>query len=72
MTYEEIKHMNNKELHGTLREERKQLQKLKFNHAVSPIENPTKIRASRKFIARMMTEMTARRNATVEEKSTEK
>jgi large subunit ribosomal protein L29 len=63
MTNEEIKQMNNKELHGNLREERKQLQKLKFNHAVSPIENPTKIRTSRKTIARIMTEMTVRRNS---------
>lgn len=63
MTYEDIKQMNNKELHYTLREERKQLQKLKFNHAVSPIENPTKIRASRKLIARMMTEINVRMQA---------
>lgn len=63
MTYEDIKQMNNKELHSTLREERKQLQKLKFNHAVSPIENPTKIRASRKLIARMMTEINVRMQA---------
>ena len=60
MTYEDIKQMNNKELHASLREERKQLQKMKFNHAVSPIENPTKIRAGRKTIAKMMTEINAR------------
>ncbi len=63
MTYEDIKQMNNKELHATLRDERKQLQNMKFNHAVSPIEHPTKITASRKVIARLMTEMSSRRNA---------
>ncbi|MBO6516951.1 MAG: 50S ribosomal protein L29 [Bacteroidia bacterium] len=63
MTYEDIKQMNNKELHATLREERKQLQKMKFNHAVSPIENPTKITAGRKTVARLMTEINSRRNA---------
>jgi len=57
MTYEDIKQLNNKELHATLREERKQLQKLEFNHAVSPIENPAKIRIGRKTIARLMTEI---------------
>lgn len=63
MTYEDIKQMNNKELHATLREERKQLQKLKFNHAVSPIENPNKITVGRKTIARLMTEINSRNNA---------
>ena len=63
MTYEDIKQMNNKELHATLREERKQLQKLKFNHAVSPIENPTKIRIGRKTVARLLTEINARSSA---------
>ena len=63
MTYEDIKQMNNKELHATLREERKQLQKMEFNHAVSPIENPAKIRVGRKTIARLMTEINARENA---------
>ena len=63
MTYEDIKQMNNKELHATLREERKQLQKMKFNHAVSPIENPTKITVGRKTIARLMTEINSRSNA---------
>ncbi|MBI1305412.1 MAG: 50S ribosomal protein L29 [Bacteroidetes bacterium] len=63
MTYEDIKQMNNKELHANLREERKQLQKLQFNHAVSPIENPTKIKASKKVVARMLTEISARKKA---------
>ncbi len=63
MTYEDIKQMNNKELHATLREERKQLQKMKFNHAVSPIENPTKITVSRKTVARLLTEINARSSA---------
>ncbi|MEZ4842804.1 MAG: 50S ribosomal protein L29 [Bacteroidia bacterium] len=55
--------MSNKELHATLREERKQLQKMKFNHAVSPIENPTKIAIGRKNVARLMTEINARKTA---------
>ncbi|MCO4818759.1 MAG: 50S ribosomal protein L29 [Bacteroidetes bacterium] len=63
MTNEDIKQMNNKELHATLREERKQLQKMKFNHAVSPIENPTKITISRKTVARLLTEINARSSA---------
>lgn len=64
MTYEDITQMNNKELHANLREERMMLQKLRFNHAVSPIENPNKIRTSKKVIARLMTEINRRRHET--------
>lgn len=63
MTYEDISQMNNKELHSQLREERMQLQKMNFSHAVSPIENPNKIRASKKLVARLLTEINKRRHA---------
>ncbi|MGB3618445.1 MAG: uL29 family ribosomal protein, partial [Catalinimonas sp.] len=32
-------------------------------HAVTPIENPNKIRHGRKTVARILTELTARRRA---------
>ncbi|HHL51847.1 MAG TPA: 50S ribosomal protein L29 [Flammeovirgaceae bacterium] len=35
--------------------EKEILQKLKFAHAISPIENPMKIRATRRLIARLYT-----------------
>jgi large subunit ribosomal protein L29 len=38
-------------------------QKLKMNHAVSPIENPMKIRATRRGIAMIHTELTKRASA---------
>ena len=37
--------------------ERDMLRKMKLNHAVSPIENPNKIKESRKTIARYLTEI---------------
>ena len=40
--------------------EKETLQRLKFAHAVSPIENPMRIRASRKLIARLNTALTAK------------
>ncbi|MCD4680279.1 MAG: 50S ribosomal protein L29 [Bacteroidales bacterium] len=43
-----------------LEEERKQLVKLKLNHAVSPLENPNKIKIYRKTIARIETEIRRR------------
>jgi len=61
MEYAELKKMTEKELHLNLRDERAQLQKLKFSHAVSPVENPQKLRASRKLIARYLTEITSRK-----------
>ncbi len=61
MQYQDIKNMTDKELHLTLRDERAQLQKIKFSHAVSPIENPHKIRIARKTIARFLTEINRRR-----------
>lgn len=62
MQYTDIKGLTDKELHLNLRDERAQLQKLKFSHAVSPIENPHKLRASRKLIARYLTEINRRRH----------
>ena len=43
-----------------LEEEKRQLLKLKLNHAVSPLENPNKIKAYRKTIARLQTELRSR------------
>jgi large subunit ribosomal protein L29 len=63
MTYEDIKGMNVKELHATLKEERRMLQKMEFGNAVSPLDNPTKIREIKKGIARLLTEINSRRIA---------
>ncbi len=48
------------ELIERLEEERKQLTKLKLNHAVSPLENPNKIKSFRRTIARLKTELRKR------------
>ena len=60
MKMEVIKELGIEELKERLDEERKQLVRLKLNHAVSPLENPNKIREYRKTIARMMTELRKR------------
>ncbi len=57
-----IHEMSTSELIERLEEERKQLRKLKMNHAVSPLENPLKIPAYRKTIARILTELHKREN----------
>jgi large subunit ribosomal protein L29 len=47
-----------------MKEEKANFVKLKLNHAISPIENPIKIRDNRKVIARLSTELTKRIKAT--------
>lgn len=48
------------ELKERLAEEQLQLNKLTLNHAISPIENPNKIKEQRKTIARLKTEIRKR------------
>ncbi|MDA0193620.1 MAG: 50S ribosomal protein L29 [Bacteroidetes bacterium] len=57
MKNSELQSLNVDELHGRLAEEKEALRKLKFAHAVTPIENPMKIRHSRKTIARILTQI---------------
>jgi len=52
-----IREMTTGELLERLDEEKKQLIKLRLNHAVSPLDNPNKIKAYRKTIARLETEL---------------
>lgn len=61
MEYDKIKVLTDKELHGALKDEKLQLQKLKFGHAVSQIENPGKIRFSRRLVAKFLTEINRRK-----------
>lgn len=63
MKYADIKDLPNAELGMRLREERRMLNKLKFAHGVSTLENPGKIKESRKTIARIITELNVRRIA---------
>ena len=51
----EIKDISIKDLQERIETEKVQLAKLKVQHAVSPIENPSVIKKSRRDIARMLT-----------------
>ncbi len=55
-----IRELTSGEILERLDEEKRQLTKLKLNHAVSPLENPNKIKAYRKTIARLETELRSR------------
>ena len=62
MTSKEIKDLSQDQLNGQIAQERERLLRLKFAHAISPIENPLRIRASRKEIAKLLTELSAKSN----------
>ncbi|MFI3293336.1 MAG: 50S ribosomal protein L29 [Rikenellaceae bacterium] len=51
----EIKELSVKDLQERIEVEKAQLSKLKIQHAVSPIENPSIIKKARREIARMLT-----------------
>jgi large subunit ribosomal protein L29 len=63
-----IRELSTPELHERLEDETEQLVKMKLNHAVSPLENPMKIKAVRKNIAKLKTEI-RRRQITDAEKN---
>jgi len=56
----EIKGLTFAELTEKIGSEKETMRKMKFAHQVSAIENPMKIRETRKLIARLKTELTAK------------
>ena len=60
MEQEVIKELSTADLLERLEDESKQLVKLRLNHAVSPLENPNKIKAYRRIVARIKTELRKR------------
>ncbi|HEV8514473.1 MAG TPA: 50S ribosomal protein L29 [Cyclobacteriaceae bacterium] len=56
----EIKGLTVVELSEKIGSEKETMRKMKFAHQVSAIENPMKIRETRKLIARLKTELTAK------------
>lgn len=52
-----LREMNESDLQNRITDDELRLKKLKFAHAVSPLENPMSIRDIRKDIARTKTEL---------------
>ena len=55
MKIKEVRELETKELSEKLSTEVLRLHKMKINHSVSPLENPSQIKALRRDIARMKT-----------------
>ena len=66
MKSSEIRELTIEELMERLESEESMMVRMKMNHAVSPLDNPNKIIETRKDIARLKTEVTARQ---IQEKS---
>ncbi|MFB6343631.1 50S ribosomal protein L29 [Saccharicrinis sp. FJH2] len=60
MKARELKDLESKELQERLETEVDNLAKMKINHSISPLDNPSKIKESRKTIARIKTELRLR------------
>ena len=69
MKNSEILELSTEELVARVAEEKGNLNKLRFAHAVSAIENPARITHVRKDIARINTEITKRKAAAVAEQN---
>ncbi len=55
MRPKEIRELSNEDILEKLDNEKTSLEKLKLDHAVSDLENPNRIKASKKVIARLKT-----------------
>lgn len=60
MKKEEIKELSTQDLKDRLDQMVQEYAQLKINHSVSPLDNPSKITADRRMIARVKTELRKR------------
>jgi len=68
MKNEEIRSLSIEELKQQVETTEKAYSKLKFAHAVNPLENPMKLRSMRREVARLKTELRGRSINEVKEK----
>ncbi|MCI5916403.1 MAG: 50S ribosomal protein L29 [Bacteroidales bacterium] len=60
MKIKELRELETKELAERLDAEVAKYNQMKLNHAITPLENPSQIKAARRDIARMKTELRQR------------
>ena len=61
MKNSEIKSLNDEALAAALQTEVARLTKMKFAHAITPLENPSQLKALRATVARLKTEVHSRK-----------
>lgn len=60
MKAKEVKQMSTGDLRDKIVQEKEAYTKMIFNHSVSPLDSPIRIRSSRRTIARLATELRLR------------
>ena len=60
MENSEIRNLKNNELMEKVLAEKANLQRMRFAHAISPLENPTQLSKTKKVIAKLNTEIRSR------------
>lgn len=60
MKTREIRELNNQEIQERMDAVKEQLNRIKLNHAISPLDNPSQIKDVRRTIARLATEQRQR------------
>ena len=60
MKINEVKELADKDLREKLENAEAALHQMKLNHQITPLENPSQIKAARRDIARLQTELRAR------------
>ncbi len=55
--------MSAEDLKQSIVDEKSHLRKMKFNHSVTPLENPMQMRELRRKVARLLTEKNKRKTA---------
>jgi large subunit ribosomal protein L29 len=60
INHEDLRQFVTEDLVAKITADKAALEKLKFNHAVSSLDNPASIRAKRRDVARLITELAKR------------
>ncbi len=60
MKMSEVRQLNDKDLRDRIKDLKITLTQLRINHAISPLDNPMRLRALRRDIARLKTELRQR------------
>ena len=63
MKKQDLSQLSTNDLREKIQEQHATLNKMTFNHSISPVENPLKIRVARREVARMKTELRKRESA---------
>jgi large subunit ribosomal protein L29 len=69
MKSKDIRELNSEEILARINEEQEMLTRIRFNHAISAVENPLKIRKARKTVARLKTILNERNNSNADQQA---